>query len=37
MAEIQKLAQVLARIMGLKNENKYDEAEDLISGLILMP
>ncbi|HCN82928.1 MAG TPA: hypothetical protein DIT07_04810 [Sphingobacteriaceae bacterium] len=30
MAEIQKLAQVLARIMDFKNENKYDKAEDLI-------
>lgn len=30
MAEIQKLTQVLARILGLKNESKYDEAEDLI-------
>lgn len=35
MAEIQKLAQVLARILGLKNENKYDEAEDLIKKTLL--
>ena len=30
MAEIQKISQVLARIMGLKNETNYDEAEELI-------
>jgi hypothetical protein len=34
MAEIQKLTQVLARILGLKNENKYDEAEDLIKSTL---
>jgi len=28
MAEIKKLAQVLARILGLKNENKLHEAEE---------
>jgi hypothetical protein len=34
MAEIQKLTQVLARIMGLKNDNKYHEAEDLIKSTL---
>ena len=34
MADIQKLAQVLARILGLKNENKYHEAEDLIKAVL---
>lgn len=30
MAEIQKLTQVLAKILGLKNDGNYDDAEDLI-------
>ena len=30
MAEIQKLAKVISRIIGLKNEIKNDEAEELI-------
>lgn len=34
-AEIQKLAQVLARIMGLKLEGKLEEAEDLFKESLL--
>jgi len=34
-AEIQKLAQVLARIMGLKLEGKLEEAEDLFRESLL--
>lgn len=34
-AEIQKLAQVLARIIGLKKEGKYLEAENLTKEIIL--
>jgi hypothetical protein len=34
MAEIQKLAEVLARILGLKNENKLDAAEDLLKATV---
>ena len=34
MAEIKKLAQVLARILGLKNDNKLDEAEELLTSTV---
>jgi hypothetical protein len=34
MAEIKKLAEVLARILGLKNENKLEEAEELLKNAV---